>query len=71
MVGTVQAEMVDVAVKAEGTVVKRPSKRTRLFKYEMVSDLLGYGRAVFMQFTGDSLKGEGRIEGMFDHKATF
>ena len=72
--GTVNAGLAylkDVAVKAQGTVIKWFAKSTRLFKNEMVTDLFGYGGTILPEFSGDCLKGQRRIQRMFNYIAAF
>lgn len=72
--GTVNAGLAhlkDAAVKAAGTVIKWFAKSAGFFKDEMVTDLLGYGGTIFAEFSGNCLKGQRRIQRMFDNIAAF
>ena len=70
-VGTCLTDAEDIAVKAQGTVIKGFAKSTGLFKHQVVSDFFGYGGAVLAKFPGDCFKGQRGIQGMFDYIAAF
>lgn len=72
--GTVNAGLAhlkDVTVKAQSTVIEGLAQSAGFFKYQMVTDLFGYGSTVFAEFPCDCLKGHSGIQRMFDYIAAF
>jgi hypothetical protein len=53
----VAAKMLDSTAFTDGTVIVRLSVAAGLFKLDMVSDFLGNGGRILVQFAADAFKG--------------